>query len=107
MAWYRPDLYHRVLTLFGHVREPAVAATTPRRRAARGSFTSSLIPNSPAKPIRIWMDVGDRDLLNPNIMRDDMHDWVSRTRTWPRCWPPRATTTSSCSPATPATAIAP
>ena len=28
------------------------------------------------KPIRIWMHVGDRDLMNPNIMRDDMHDWV-------------------------------
>jgi hypothetical protein len=22
------------------------------------------------------MLVGDRDLLNPNVMRDDMHDWV-------------------------------
>ena len=22
------------------------------------------------------MHVGDRDLLNPNVMRDDMHDWV-------------------------------
>jgi hypothetical protein len=22
------------------------------------------------------MAVGDRDLLNPNVMRDDMHDWV-------------------------------
>jgi hypothetical protein len=22
------------------------------------------------------MEVGDRDLLNPNIMRDGMHDWV-------------------------------
>ena len=28
------------------------------------------------KPIRIWLAVGDRDLLNPNVMRDDMHDWV-------------------------------
>ena len=35
-----------------------------------------MIPNSPAKPIRIWMEVGDRDLLNPNVMRDNMHDWV-------------------------------
>ena len=26
--------------------------------------------------MRIWMHVGDRDLYNPNIMRDDMHDWV-------------------------------
>jgi hypothetical protein len=22
------------------------------------------------------MEVGDRDLLNPNLMRDNMHDWV-------------------------------
>src|SRR5208337_2503690 len=30
----------------------------------------------PAKPLRIWMEVVDRDLLNPNVMRDNMHDWV-------------------------------
>ena len=35
-----------------------------------------LIPNSPPKPLRLWMEVGDRDLLNPNVMRDNMHDWV-------------------------------
>jgi hypothetical protein len=39
-------------------------------------FHERLIPNSPRKPIRIWMMVGDRDLLNPNSMRDNMHDWV-------------------------------
>jgi hypothetical protein len=22
------------------------------------------------------MEVGDRDLFNPNVMRDEMHDWV-------------------------------
>jgi len=35
-----------------------------------------LIPDSPAKPIRIWMEVGDSDVLNPNVMRDNMHDSV-------------------------------
>jgi hypothetical protein len=39
-------------------------------------FHEQLVPNSPAKPLRIWMEVGDRDLLNPNVMRDEMHDWV-------------------------------
>ena len=39
-------------------------------------FHEHLSPNSPIKPIRIWMEVGDRDLLNPNGMRDNMHDWV-------------------------------
>jgi hypothetical protein len=35
-----------------------------------------LIQDSAVKPIRIWMEVGDRDLFNPNAMRDGMHDWV-------------------------------
>jgi iron(III)-enterobactin esterase len=33
-----------------------------------------LIPASPAKPIRIWMEVGDRDNGRPG---DDTHDWVA------------------------------
>ena len=39
-------------------------------------FHEHSIPSSPLKPIRLWMEVGDRDLLNPNVMRDEMHDWV-------------------------------
>ncbi|MGA9450630.1 MAG: esterase family protein, partial [Verrucomicrobiia bacterium] len=39
-------------------------------------FHEHLIPGNLAKPLRIWMEVGDRDLLNPNAMRDNMHDWV-------------------------------
>ena len=37
---------------------------------------AKLIPAAERKPLRIWMEVSDRDLLNPNSMRDDMHDWV-------------------------------
>ena len=36
-------------------------------------YHEHLIPNSARKPIRIWMEVGDRDLL---ITRDNYHDWV-------------------------------
>jgi hypothetical protein len=39
-------------------------------------FHEHLIAESPAKPIRIWLEVGDKDLLNPNSMHDGMHDWV-------------------------------
>lgn len=39
-------------------------------------FHSKTTPESPVKPLRIWMAVGDRDNFNPNVMRDDMHDWV-------------------------------
>jgi hypothetical protein len=35
-----------------------------------------LIPGNAAKPLRIWLEVGDRDNFNPNPMNDGMHDWV-------------------------------
>jgi iron(III)-enterobactin esterase len=75
MAWYRPDLYRRVLTYSGtYVNQQW--PYNPETPGGAWEFHRRLIPNSPPKPIRIWMHVGDRDLLNPNIMRDDMHDWV-------------------------------
>jgi hypothetical protein len=39
-------------------------------------FHERLIPQSRRKPLRLWLEVGDRDLLNTNVMHDDMHDWV-------------------------------
>ena len=75
MAWYHPELYHRVLTYSGtYVNQQ----WPPNAETPHGAweFHERLIPNSPAKPIRIWMEVGDRDLFNPNVMRDNMHDWV-------------------------------
>lgn len=75
MAWYHPDLYHRVLTHSGtYVNQQW--PYNPQAPHGAWEFHEHLIPNSPAKPLRIWMEVGDRDLLNPNIMRDNMHDWV-------------------------------
>ena len=75
MAWYHPELYHRVLTYSGtYVNQQwPPSAETPH---GAWEYHERLIPNSPPKPIRIWMEVGDRDLFNPNVMRDNMHDWV-------------------------------
>ncbi|MEO8960268.1 MAG: alpha/beta hydrolase-fold protein [Ginsengibacter sp.] len=75
MAWYRPDLYHRVLTYSGTFinQQWPYDPETPH---GAWEFHENLIPESPARPLRIWMEVGDRDLYNPNVMRDDMHDWV-------------------------------
>jgi enterochelin esterase-like enzyme len=36
MAWYHTVLYHRVLTLFGHLCEPAVAIERPDRSRSMG-----------------------------------------------------------------------
>jgi iron(III)-enterobactin esterase len=75
MAWYHPELYHRVLTYSGtYVNQQW--PSDPKTPHGAWEFHEHLIPSSPKKPLRLWLEVGDRDSLNPNIMRDDMHDWV-------------------------------
>jgi len=75
MAWYHPELYHRVLTYSGTYVNQQWPYNAETPHGAWG-FHEILIPNSPAKPIRIWLEVGDRDNFNPNVMRDNMHDWT-------------------------------
>ena len=75
MAWYHPEWYHRVLTFSG-TQVNQQWPYNPEAPHGAWELHEHLIPNSPAKPLRIWMEVGDRDLLNPNVMRDNMHDWV-------------------------------
>ena len=76
MAWYHPEWYHRVITYSGtYVNQQW--PFNPETPDGAWDFHEKLIPHSDPKPIRIWMEVGDRDLLNPNVMRDNMHDWVA------------------------------
>jgi enterochelin esterase-like enzyme len=75
MAWYHPELYRRVLAYSGTFINQQWPSN-PQTPHGAWEFHEHLIPGSPAKPIRIWMEVGDKDLLNPNVMRDNMHDWV-------------------------------
>ncbi|MBY0504091.1 MAG: esterase family protein [Bryobacteraceae bacterium] len=72
MAWYRPDLYRRVLTYSGtyvYQQWPY----NPETPHGAWEFHENLIPNSPKKPLRLWLEISDRDNLNT---RDDYHDWV-------------------------------
>jgi len=102
MAWFRPDLYHRVLAYsptmvnqqwphspglpggawqyhdawpgldFPHLSVSGVNVS-PTTEATG----APLIPNSPRKPIRFWFETGDRDLFYPDApLADGMHDWV-------------------------------
>jgi iron(III)-enterobactin esterase len=75
MAWYHAERYHRVLTYSGTFINQQWPYD-PKTPHGSWEFHEHLIAESAAKPIRIWMEVGDRDLLNPNVMRDNMHDWV-------------------------------
>ncbi|MES2393582.1 MAG: alpha/beta hydrolase-fold protein [Acidobacteriota bacterium] len=75
MAWFHPELYHRVLTYSGTFVNQQWP-WTPKYPGGAWDFHARLIPNSPRKPIRLWLEVGDRDNFNPNALHDNMHDWV-------------------------------
>jgi iron(III)-enterobactin esterase len=75
MAWYHPEWYHRVITYSGtYVNQQW--PFNPETPDGAWDFHAKLIPQGDPKPIRLWMEIGDHDLLNPNVMRDNMHDWV-------------------------------
>ncbi len=76
MAWFHPEWYRRVISYSGTFvnQQWPFNPSTP---GGAWDYHTHLIADSPAKPIRVWMHVGDRDLFNPNIMTDGMHDWVA------------------------------
>ena len=75
MAWFHPEWYHRVLAYSGTFVNQQWP-WNPRSPHGAWEFHEQLIPQSRRKPLRLWLEVGDRDLLNTNVMHDDMHDWV-------------------------------
>jgi hypothetical protein len=103
MAWFRPDLYHRVLgysptmvnqqwphdtSLPGGAWQyhsawpgpikPNLTVSGITVTPASGSNGAPLIPNAPRKPIRYWFEAGDRDLFYPVApLADGMHDWTA------------------------------
>ena len=75
MAWYHPEWYHRVLTFSGtYVNQQW--PSNPETPHGAWEFHEHLIMDTPPKPLRLWLEVGDRDNFNPNALRDNMHDWV-------------------------------
>jgi iron(III)-enterobactin esterase len=75
MAWFHPEWYHRVISYSGTFVNQQWPFN-PGNPGGAWDYHATLIRSTGPKPIRIWMQVGDRDLFNPNVMRDDMHDWV-------------------------------
>jgi len=78
MAWFHPELYRRVLSYSGTF----VNQENPQHpEISRGAweYHASLIPNNPAKPIRIWMEVGGND--NGSTLDDaSLHNWILANR---------------------------
>jgi len=74
MAWFRPDLYHRVLSYSGtYVNQQWPES----RRTPHGAweYHENLIPRSKPKPLRIWLQVSEKDNGHD---RDEasLHNWV-------------------------------
>ncbi len=74
MAWYRPDLYHRVLSYSGTFVNQQWPPN-PETLHGAWEYHDQLIPKSRSKPLRIWMEVGEHDIR----YQDDestYHNWV-------------------------------
>jgi enterochelin esterase family protein len=74
MAWFRPDLYRRVLTYSGTYvnQQSPLAASTPH---GAWEYHEHLIPQTEPKPLRIWMEVGEND-NGAKSAEAGFHNWV-------------------------------
>ena len=79
MAWFHPEWYRRVISYSGTFVNQQWPFN-PGNPGGAWDYHEKLISNTPLKPIRLWMQVGEKDLVNPNVMRDEMHDWVDANR---------------------------
>lgn len=73
-AWFHPELYHRVLTYSGTYTNNQ----TPKDPALPNGaweYHQHLIPQSPAKPLRVWLEAGANDNGSTNTAAD-LHNWV-------------------------------
>ena len=61
MAWFHPELYHKVLTYSGTFVNQA-SPQDPKTPRGGWEYHDHLIANVAKKPIRIWMEVGENDL---------------------------------------------
>jgi iron(III)-enterobactin esterase len=74
MAWYRPDLYRRVLSYSGtYVNQQS--PLNPETPHGAWEYHERLIPKSKRKPLRIWMHVGEND-LRARDPEETLHNWV-------------------------------
>ena len=60
MAWFRPDLYRRVLSYSGTFVNQQ-SPESPDSPHGAWEYHEHLIPNTDAKPLRVWLQVGERD----------------------------------------------
>ncbi len=74
MAWFRPDLYHRVLTYSGTYVDQQ-SPFNPASPHGAWEYHEHLLWQTPRKPIKLWLEVSEND---NGSTRDEasLHNWV-------------------------------
>jgi enterochelin esterase family protein len=72
MAWFKPELYHRVLTYSGTYVDLQHGPDAPH---GAWEYLEHFIPDTPAKPLRVWMEVGQND-IGANTPSSSRRNWV-------------------------------
>ena len=75
MAWFHPERYRRTI-IFSPTFVNQQSPVDPANPRGAWEYHATLIPNTARKPIRVWMEVGERD----NRYQDEegtWHNWVT------------------------------
>ncbi len=72
MAWFHPELYHLVVTYSGTYVNQQAGPDAPH---GAWNFHETLIPSSPTKPLRVWLEMGERD-NGAATSASGFHNWV-------------------------------
>ena len=75
MAWFHPERYHRVI-LFSPTFVNQQSPYDPANPHGAWEYHEHLIADAPKKPLRIWMEVGERD-NGYNTPDSAFHNWVT------------------------------
>ncbi len=73
MAWFHPELYHKVLSYSGTFVNQA-SPQDPKTPHGGWDYHATLIPKAAKKPIRMWMEVGEKD-LHFDDPQNTWHNW--------------------------------
>lgn len=74
MGWFRPDLYHRILTYSGtYVNQQS--PLNPESPHGAWEYHEHWITKSESKPLRIWLEVGEND-NGSKKSEESLHNWV-------------------------------
>ncbi len=72
MAWFHPELYHRSLIYSGTFVNQQAGPDTPH---GAWSLHETIVPNSPVKPLRLWLHVSQND-NSSTAPSTGFHNWV-------------------------------